>query len=100
MGDLGAGGASNGCGVRAGFGHPSALRWPVALPRRAGRAAAKGFSIAAALASARDLAARIEAQAPDLSVELRTPRDVLQECFARRSDPRAFDIPVQLGGVL
>ena len=59
-----------------------------------------GFSIDAALASARALGSRIGTGASDLAITVVDPRDALRAWFTRRSDPRAFDIPESLGGVL
>jgi hypothetical protein len=60
----------------------------------------RGFSIEAALASARGLAARAAAQAPDLTLTPHDPRGTLRALFTRRTDRREFDIPEPLASVV
>lgn len=50
----------------------------------------RGFAIDAVVASARELAGRIAAEAPDLAVEVLDPRASFRAWFRQRSDPRAF----------
>jgi hypothetical protein len=65
-----------------------------------GRHDPPGFSIDAVLASARDLAGRAAARAPDLALASRDPREGLRALFTPRDDRRAFDIPEPLSAVV
>lgn len=114
MGDLLAGGALDGRARTEAAARPTKRPGTLAPPRAAGRdhlgaiarpeidpdaTALEGFAIDAVLASARTLAARIAAGAPDLAVTVHDPRATFRAWFRRRSDPRLF-FPEALGAAL